>query len=126
MFLGSLTTAQKDLLEKHITESPFPMELRLKNKEWVFQQFLKEQESVTARKNFVRDFYQHPETYDLPEYQTAMKNYRRNLEKLIANILMTLTPDQKKDLRELAGESDAAGADSSAFLIWFYFLNVSL
>lgn len=98
MFLGSLTSQQKDLVEKHLIESPFPMELRIKNKEWVFNHFIK-QDSPEKREAFVKDFYAHPENYDMPEYQAAYKLYQKNLEKLISQVLLSLTSQQKKELR---------------------------
>lgn len=100
MFLGSLTDSQKALIEKHISESPFPLELKVKNKELVFQKFIKESGSSESMKKFVRDFYAHPEVYTDPQYQQAFTEYQKNLQRLVVGILMNLTAQQKKELLE--------------------------
>ncbi|WP_374074157.1 DUF6279 family lipoprotein [Bdellovibrio bacteriovorus] len=100
MFLGSLTDSQKALIEKHISESPFPVELKVKNKETVFQKFLKESGSPESMKAFVRDFYAHPELYNDPQYQKAFSEYQRNLQRLVVDILLNMTAQQKKELLE--------------------------
>lgn len=100
MFLGSLTREQKNLIERHIVESPFPSELKMKNKEWIFQQFQKESTSQEKIRDFVRDLSNHPEKYDLPEYQDAFKRYQEHLQNLVIQVLQTLTPEQKKELRD--------------------------
>ncbi|WP_413943000.1 DUF6279 family lipoprotein [Bdellovibrio sp. HCB-162] len=98
MFLGSLTDSQKLLIEKHIQNSPFPLELKIKNKEWVFQKFTKECKTPESMKAFVRDFYAHPESYNDPAYQAAFKNYQKDLQGLVVKILLSLNSEQKKEL----------------------------
>lgn len=100
MFLGSLTSEQKTLIEKHIQTSPFPSELKIKNKEWVFQQFMNQRLSTSNLKNFVRDFLTQPEKYQLPEYRQALQQYYKNLQSLLVEVSFTLTPKQKEELRE--------------------------
>lgn len=100
MFLGSLTTDQKNLIENHVHVTPFPSQLKLKNKEWVFQQFIKQRVSLDSQKNFVRSYLNQPEKFELPEYRQALQQYYQSLQNLLADVLLTLTPKQKEELRQ--------------------------
>lgn len=100
MFLGSLTVDQKKLIERHIQTAPFPSELKIRNKEWVFQQFMKKRFSLSDLKNFVKDYLNQPEKFQLPEYQQALQKYYQNLQVLLIEVSETLTPKQKESLRQ--------------------------
>lgn len=100
MFLGSLTKEQKILIEKHALATPFPSQLKIKNKEWVFQQFMKQRFSLSNQKNFVRDYLNQPEKFQLHEYRQALQGYYQNLQNLLVDVLLTLTPKQKEELRQ--------------------------
>lgn len=100
MFLGSLTGDQKKLIENHIRTAPFPSELKIKNKEWVFQQFMKKRYSLSDLKNFVEDYLNQPEKFQLPEYRQELQKYYQNLQVLLLDVSETLTPKQKESLRQ--------------------------
>lgn len=99
MFLGDLTQDQVALIEKHLQEGPFPIELKVKNKERVFQTFLKASSSSDSLKGFVQTYYSSSAEYDLPEYHEAFRKYQAHLETLVIDVLLTLTPQQKNELR---------------------------
>lgn len=100
MFLGSLTEAQEKIIETHIIQSPFPAELKIKNKEWVFQQFMKQRSSLVELKVFMRDLLSEPEKLQLPKYRQALQKYYLSLQTLLLDISKTLTADQKSELLE--------------------------
>ncbi|WII73638.1 DUF6279 family lipoprotein [Bdellovibrio sp. 22V] len=98
MFLGDLTAEQKNLIEKHLNETPYPAALKLKNKEHVFQTFLKERGSPEQIALFVKNYSAHPEQYSLPEYKQAYQQYQQSLEKLVVQVLTSLNANQKAEL----------------------------
>lgn len=101
MFLGTLTSDQKILIDKHLQESPYPKALKLKNKDHVFASFMKAAKtSPLDAKEFVEMMAQNPQRYNLPEYQTAFEHYREDLKKLLVSVVLSLTPEQKKELKE--------------------------
>lgn len=101
MFLGSLTAEQKALIDDHLRHSPYPKALKLKNKEAVFNAFIAAiQQSPAKAQEFVTQFTQKPQSYNLPEYQMALKNYNEGLKKLILAMVSTLNSEQKKELRD--------------------------
>lgn len=100
MFVGSLNTDQKKMVEDNIALSPFPAELKAKNKEYIFEKFMAMKGSPEEMKNFVKDYYSSPEKYDMPEFREAYTSYQKNLQKLVVNILDTLSPDQKARLKD--------------------------
>ncbi|XGC79794.1 DUF6279 family lipoprotein [Bdellovibrio bacteriovorus] len=100
MFLGSLSAEQKALIDDHLRHSPYPKALKLKNKEAVFNAFFKAvQQSPAKAQEFVTQFTQKPQSYNLPDYQVALKNYNDSLKKLIVAMALTLNSEQKKELR---------------------------
>jgi hypothetical protein len=107
MFLGSLTQEQEKLVSRHLTSSCFPAELKAKNNEHIFTTFMKEAKTREARVHFVKDLYSHPQQYDLPTYRDAVVSYQSDLKSLITEVLMTLTPDQKKKLKKNLAEKTA-------------------
>ena len=107
MFLGSLTREQEKLVEKHLQVSCFPAALKAKNNEHIFTTFIKEAKTPETRVHFVKDLYSHPQQYDLPSYRDAMVNYQSDLKGLITEVLMSLTPDQKKKLKKNLAEKTA-------------------
>lgn len=107
MFVGSLTREQETLVTKHLASSCFPAEFKAKNNEHIFSTFMKEAKTREARVRFVKELYSHPRQFDLPGYRHAVANYQTDLKSLIAKILMTLTPDQKKNLKKNLAEKTA-------------------
>lgn len=107
MFIGSLNTEQKNMVEENLIRSPFPAELKVKNKELVFEKFIQEKNSAEQMKDFVKNYYNNPEKFDLPEYREALAQYQKNMQKLITQILLTLTPKQKASLQENISEKTA-------------------
>ncbi|MDG0818113.1 DUF6279 family lipoprotein [Bdellovibrio svalbardensis] len=107
MFIGSLNKEQKNMLEESLNTSPFPADLKVKNKEFVFQKFLRETSSTEQMKAFVKNYYSNPESYDLPEYREALAKYQKDMQKLVAQVLSTLTPEQKSSLKENLSEKIA-------------------
>jgi len=100
MFIGSLNAEQKQLVEESLTSSPFPAILKIKNKNFVFQEFAAQSDSTEKMKNFVQQYFAHPEKYDMPEYRQALEQYQQNLQQLVVKVLGTLTPKQKSALKE--------------------------
>ncbi|WP_413568265.1 DUF6279 family lipoprotein [Bdellovibrio sp. HCB117] len=98
MFIGDLSDEQTALIEKHLKESPYPAELKIKNREHVFHVFMQKRTQPEELKNFVARFSQQPDAYNLPEYNEAVKNYQARLKSLLTRVLTTLSPKQKKEL----------------------------
>jgi hypothetical protein len=107
MFLGSLTKEQRQLMEDNLEKSPFPAELKAKNKDYVFQKFFEHKGSVEEMKAFVREYYTNPEKYDMPEYRQAFVQYQKDLQKLVTQILTTMTDKQKAALKDSINEKTA-------------------
>lgn len=107
MFVGSLTQEQENLVTKHLASSCFPAELKAKNNEHIFTTFVAEAKTREARVHFVKDLYSHPQQFDLPAYRDAIASYQSDLKGLITEILMTLTADQKKNLKKNLAEKTA-------------------
>lgn len=107
MFVGSLTRNQEKLVTNHLAVSCFPAELKAKNNEHIFTTFMKEAKTREARVKFVKELYSHPQQFDLPLYRHAVVRYQSDLKSLITEILMTLTPDQKKNLKKNLAEKTA-------------------
>lgn len=107
MFLGSLTAEQKKLVDDNLNNSPFPAELKAKNKSFVMQAFLNHKESPDEMKAFVKDYYTNPDKYDLPEYRSAFVKYQSDLQKLVTQIIATMTQKQKESLKENIEEKTA-------------------
>ncbi len=107
MFLGYLNKEQKNLIEENLNQSPFPADLRAKNKEFVFQKFLHEKNSAEQMKNFVKSYYLSPDTYDLPDYRQALAQYQKNMQKLVIQVLMTMNPEQKNNLKQSLSDKTA-------------------
>jgi Spy/CpxP family protein refolding chaperone len=55
----------------------------------------------------VKDLYSHPQLYDMPVYSQAVASYQSDLKSLITEVLMTLTPEQKKKLKKNLAEKTA-------------------
>ncbi len=104
MFLGPLTKFQDKLLEKHLTTASFPAALKAKNNEQLFEKFLVDSHSKEASRSFVKKLYNQPENLDLPEYRQAYAEYQKSLQKLISEVLLSMTPDQKKTLHRRIAE----------------------
>ncbi|MFM6928295.1 MAG: DUF6279 family lipoprotein [Bdellovibrio sp.] len=107
MFLGSLTPEQKKIMDDNLNSSPFPAELKAQNKNFVMQAFLNHKESPDEMKAFVKDYYTHPDKYDLPEYRSAFAKYQADLQKLVAQIIGLMTEKQKESLKENIDEKTA-------------------
>jgi hypothetical protein len=107
MFLGSLTKDQEKLVAKHLQSSCFPAALKAKNNEHIFTAFIKEAKTREERVHFVKDLYSHPQLYDMPVYSQAVASYQSDLKSLITEVLMTLTPEQKKKLKKNLAEKTA-------------------
>lgn len=100
MFLGTLTKDQEKSVDQHLQTSCFPAALKVKNNEYVFEKFMKESDNKEKRKQFVREFYVHPERFELPEYKQAKAQYQESLKNLITDVLVRMTPEQKVRLKK--------------------------
>lgn len=107
MFVGSLNSDQKKMIDENLAASPYPLEMKVKNKEHVFAKFITHRESPDDMKKFVRDYYSNPTQYDLPEYRETMNSWKKNMQTLVTNVLSTLTDRQKTALRENLSEKTA-------------------
>lgn len=100
MFLGPLTATQTHLIESHLDATPFPSELKSKNKDHILQEYLKVGNSPQAQRDFLNRYYSNPEFLDLPQYRAALALYQQGLQKLVADLLASLTHEQKLNLIE--------------------------
>lgn len=107
MFLGSLTSEQKQRIEKSISDEPFPLDLKIKNRISITNKFLQNRNSPEKMADFVREYYRTPSLYDLPEYRQALTQYQKNLQKLITKVLVSLTEKQKLAFQENLSEKTA-------------------
>ncbi|WP_413584187.1 DUF6279 family lipoprotein [Bdellovibrio sp. HCB274] len=100
MFVGSLTDQQKQFIAENVKASPYPAELKAKNKAFVFKEFISHQDSKEGMKNFVQQYTSQADKFDMPEYRTAYQQYQEKLQILISQIMMNLTERQKLALKE--------------------------
>lgn len=100
MWLGSLSKDQERLLNQHLQESPFPLDLQIKNREQVVVRIQELRHSPDELKNFIRDYYKDRYQYTPPEYQRALANYQAGLEKFLIELLKSLNEKQKQTLSE--------------------------
>ncbi|WP_291516025.1 DUF6279 family lipoprotein [Bdellovibrio sp. ArHS] len=98
MFLGDLTEEQTHLIEKHLRESPYPAELKIKNRKHIYQVFVEKRQHPDGLKEFVAKFSEKPESFNLPEYNQAVHTYQVNLKNLLTAVLKTLNKNQKREL----------------------------
>ncbi|CAE78156.1 DUF6279 family lipoprotein [Bdellovibrio bacteriovorus] len=107
MFLGSLTAQQKKMIEAHLDSSPFPGELKARNKAHILSLYLQQMTTPEAKREFLKTYYDNPAAMDLPEYQTAFNEYKQQLQKLIIEVLGCMDLKQKKNLIENLNEKTA-------------------
>lgn len=107
MFLGSLSKEQQKMIDSHLAESPFPGELKARNKAHIISLYLEENKSTEARREFLKRYYNNPTALNLPEYQMAYQNYQNQLKKLVMQMMTTITDKQKKNLIENLNEKTA-------------------
>jgi hypothetical protein len=94
-------------MDDNLNNSPFPADLKAKNKNFVMQAFLNHKDSPEEMKAFVKDYYTNPDKYDLPEYRTALAKYQGDLQELVAQIIGTMTQKQKASLKVNIDEKTA-------------------
>lgn len=99
MFLGDLTADQKSLIQKHISMTSTMAGLKIKNKHWLFEKFMKEKKASGNLTNYVFNLSANSNEFNLPEYQSATSAYYNSLQKLIVDILMSASADQTKKLK---------------------------
>ncbi|QLY23866.1 DUF6279 family lipoprotein [Bdellovibrio sp. KM01] len=104
MFLGSLTKEQKQMIEESVKASPYPAELKAKNKAYIFAEFVTHQNSMDEMKKFVREYTTSAEKFDMPEFRVANQAYQENLQKLITQVMTNLTDKQKMALKSNINE----------------------
>ncbi|UXR64304.1 DUF6279 family lipoprotein [Bdellovibrio bacteriovorus] len=107
MFLGSLNNDQQKMIEAHLAESPFPGELKARNKVHIISLYLQGNKSAEARRDFLKQYYNDPAALNLPEYQSAYQKYQGQLKKLVIQMMATITDKQKKNLIENLNEKTA-------------------
>lgn len=107
MFLGSLNKDQQALIDAHLTEAPFPGELKARNKAHIISLYLQGNKTAEARRQFLKQYYNDPTALNLPEYQNAYQNYQNQLKKLVIEVMVTLTEQQKRNLIESLNEKTA-------------------
>jgi hypothetical protein len=110
MWIDSLSKDQDQLLNRHLSENPFPALALNKNRTHVLEKFMEAKKSPETLKNFVRAYYQDKYQYAEPEYQQALKNYQEGLEKFTFQLIKSLDEKQKsllcENLAEKAGLLD--------------------
>lgn len=107
MFVGSLTKEQEQWIAESVASSPYPSELKAKNKAYIFNEFISHQSSMDEMKKFVRDYTTQAEKFDMPEYRAAYEAYQSNLQKLIAQVMLNLTAKQKIALKSNINDKTA-------------------
>lgn len=107
MFLGSLTPPQNEMIKAHLKSSPFPGELKAKNKAHLLARYQEQMNSPEAKRAFLKNYYSNPADLDLPEYQTAFREYKVQLRKLVIEVLGSMSLKQKKNLLETLSEKTA-------------------
>jgi hypothetical protein len=104
MFVGSLTKDQEKMIEESVKNSPYPAELKAKNKAYIFNEFISHQSSMDEMKKFVREYTLQADKFDLPEFRVANQAYQESLQKLITQVMTNLTDKQKIALRNNINE----------------------
>lgn len=104
MFVGSLTKDQEKMIEESVKNSPYPAELKAKNKAYIFNEFISHQNSMDEMKKFVREYTLQADKFDLPEFRAANQAYQENLQKLITQVMTSLTEKQKMALKNNINE----------------------
>ncbi|AFY02948.1 DUF6279 family lipoprotein [Bdellovibrio bacteriovorus] len=107
MFLGSLTSEQEDMINAHLDSSPFPGELKARNKAHILTRYQQLMTTPEAKREFLKTYYNNPAAMDLPEYQTAFSEYKQQLQKLVIAVLGSMDLKQKKNLIENLNEKTA-------------------
>ncbi|WP_413557107.1 DUF6279 family lipoprotein [Bdellovibrio sp. HCB209] len=107
MFLGTLTKEQEQWIAESVEKSPYPSELKAKNKAYIFKEFITHQDSMDEMKKFVRDYTTQADKFDMPEYRAAYEVYQLNLQKLVSQIMLNLTPKQKLALKSNINDKTA-------------------
>lgn len=107
MFLGTLNKDQQKMIDAHLVESPFPGELKARNKAHIISLYLKGNKSAEARRDFLKEYYNNPMALNLPEYQMAYQKYQHQLKKLVMQMMVTITEKQKKNLIDNLNEKTA-------------------
>ncbi|MFV8257463.1 DUF6279 family lipoprotein [Bdellovibrio bacteriovorus] len=107
MFLGSLTSEQEKMIDAHLTSSPFPGELKARNKSHILTRYQQLMTTPEAKREFLKTYYNNPAAMDLPEYQTAFSEYKLQLQKLVIEVLGSMDLKQKKNLIENLNEKTA-------------------
>jgi hypothetical protein len=105
-FIGSLSSEQKDILEKQIKNNPYPYELQVKNRETFRDKLLEVHNNPASIKGFVTRI----EKQRTDAYDDALDTFHEGLKSYLWDLYRSLSPDQKnslaKKLNERASELD--------------------
>lgn len=104
MWMDSLTKGQEQLLNQHLTDTPFPVLAQIKNRNYSLEKFGEAGKSTEDLKSFVRNYYNNKYQYEDPEYRQALHSYQAELEKFIFSLIKSMNEKQKKYLSENLSE----------------------
>ena len=102
--MDSLTKGQEQLLNQHLTDTPFPVLAQIKNRNYSLEKFGEARKSTEDLKSFVRNYYNNKYQYEDPEYRQALHSYQAELEKFIFSLIKSMNEKQKKYLSENLSE----------------------
>lgn len=98
MFFGDLTSQQRDLLDQHLRKTAYFHELKIKNREELVSKLSQERGSLDSQKTIVKDFYS-GKTPKSAELAQGEKQFEKDLEAFIGQMLESLSPGQKAKLK---------------------------
>jgi len=104
MGIDSLSKDQDQLLNRHLSENPFPAQALIKNRNHILEKFIEAKKSPESLKTFVRAYYQDKYQFADPEYQQALKKYQTELSKFVFQLFKSLDEKQKSFLCESLAE----------------------
>lgn len=99
-WLGNLNKAQLAAIEEFSRHNLPPLKEIIKNREKIAQQFLESFQSPDKLKSFIHTLFVNYESLRDPEYVKAVEADHKKLQGLIAEILNSMTPEQRKHVIE--------------------------
>ncbi|WP_373997850.1 DUF6279 family lipoprotein [Bdellovibrio bacteriovorus] len=100
-WIGGISSAQKEKIQKFLKQNPYPSKLQNENKEYVLNQFLEAKKNPETLKKFVKDFFNDYESVRLPAYTEALNNHKKAFQKfLVEEFWSTISKNQKETLKE--------------------------
>ncbi|MNJ98609.1 hypothetical protein D3C87_163760 [compost metagenome] len=99
MFFGDLTRDQKALLDQHLMKTTYFYELKIKNKESFLKKIKAGKNSPEMQKQLVISYYSDKGSQDIPEFSQGQKQFEKDLEIFLSQLIQSLSPSQKAKLK---------------------------